>query len=72
MEMAVHELDLDNATEVITAEHDPYKMYEVHDYKGTSFFRSLPEVRSAAKKTIEVLATAYPETLDEKFFECSR
>ena len=68
MEMALHELDIGNAIKPITAEEDPYKMFQVHDYKGTSFFRSPPEVRSAAKKTIEVLAMAYPETLKEKFF----
>lgn len=68
MELAMHELDLNTATQRITADHDPYKIYQVHDYKGTSFFRSPPQVRAAAKKTIEVLAMAYPETLKEKFF----
>lgn len=68
MEMAMHELDIGNATKPISADEDPYKMYQVHDYKGTSFFRSPPEVRSAAKKTIEILAMGYPESLKEKFF----
>lgn len=68
MELAMHELDLNSATQLITPSHDPYKIYQVHDYKGTSFFRSPPQVRAAAKKTIEVLAMAYPETLKEKFF----
>lgn len=68
MELAMRELDLSSAKTPITAEDDPYKIYQVHDYKGTSFFRSPPAVRSAAKKTIEVLAMAYPETLKEKFF----
>lgn len=68
MEMAMRELDLSTATKPITADEDPYKIYQVHDYKGTSFFRSPPAVRSAAKKTVEVLAMAYPETLREKFF----
>lgn len=68
MELAMRELDLSSATKPITAEDDPYKIYQVHDYKGTSFFRSPPAVRSAAKKTVEVLAMAYPETLREKFF----
>lgn len=64
----MRDLDLSSATKPITAEDDPYKIYQVHDYKGTSFFRSPPAVRSAAKKTIEVLAMSYPETLQEKFF----
>lgn len=68
MEMAVKELNLSSATKPITAEDDPYKIYQVHDYKRTSFFRSPPAVRGAAKKTVEVLAMAYPETLREKFF----
>lgn len=68
MELAMRELDLSSATEPITAEDDPYKIYQVHDYKNTSFFRSPPAVRAAAKKTVEVLAMAYPETLREKFF----
>lgn len=68
MEMAMKELDLSSATVPITADNDPYKIYQVHDYKGTSFFRSPPAVRGAARKTVEVLAMAYPETLKEKFF----
>lgn len=68
MELAMRELDLSSANTPITAEDDPYKIYQVHDYKGTSFFRSPPAVRNAAKKTVEVLAMAYPETLREKFF----
>lgn len=68
MEMAMHELDIGSATLPITAENDPYKLYQIHDYKSISFFRSPPAVRAAAKKTVEVLALAYPETLREKFF----
>jgi len=68
MEMAMKELDLSSATKPITANDDPYKIYQVHDYKGISFLRSPPSVRGAAKKTVEVLAMAYPETLREKFF----
>ncbi|KAK5954371.1 Non-classical phosphatidylinositol transfer protein (PITP) [Knufia fluminis] len=68
MEVAMIELDLSSATKPITADDDPYKIYQVHDYKRISFLRSPPAVRSAAKKTVEVLAMAYPETLREKFF----
>ncbi|KAK5089884.1 Non-classical phosphatidylinositol transfer protein (PITP) [Lithohypha guttulata] len=68
MEMAMHELDIASATEPISADNDPWKIYQVHDYKGTSFLRSPPAVRNAARKTVEVLSTAYPETLKEKFF----
>lgn len=68
MEMAMQELDLSSATKPITSEQDPYKIYQVHDYKSISFLRSPPAVRSAARKTVEVLAMAYPETLKEKFF----
>lgn len=68
MEMAMQDLNLSNATTRITADNDPYKIYQVHDYKGISFLRSPPAVRNAAKKTVEVLSMAYPETLREKFF----
>lgn len=68
MEMAMKELDLSSATKPITVEEDPYKIYQVHDYKGISFLRSPPAVRNAARRTVEVLAMAYPETLREKFF----
>lgn len=68
MELAVRELDIAKATRPITADEDSYKMFQVHDYKGVSFLRSPPAVRTAAKKTVEVLAMAYPETLKEKFF----
>lgn len=68
MELAMQSLDISSATKPITADNDPYKIYQVHDYKSVSFLRSPPAVRAAAKKTVEVLAMAYPETLKEKFF----
>jgi hypothetical protein len=70
MEMAVQELSLPTATEPITADSDadPYKMFQVHDYKGVSFLRQAPQVKAASTETIRVFATAYPELLKEKFF----
>ncbi|KAI1074882.1 CRAL/TRIO domain-containing protein [Whalleya microplaca] len=68
MELAVQELSLSTATVPITAESDPYKMLQVHDYKSISFLRAPPAVKAASKETISVFAMAYPELLKEKFF----
>ncbi|KAI1174805.1 CRAL-TRIO domain-containing protein [Nemania sp. FL0916] len=70
MEQAVQELNLSTATTPITADPDadPYKMFQVHDYKGVSFLRQAPQVKAASTETIRVFATAYPELLKEKFF----
>jgi hypothetical protein len=70
MEQAVQALSLSTATEPITADSDadPYKMFQVHDYKGVSFLRQAPQVKTASTETIKVFATAYPELLKEKFF----
>jgi hypothetical protein len=70
MELAVQDLKLKDATEVIDydGEKDPYQMIQVHDYLNVKFFRMDPSVRAATKKTIDVFSTAYPELLREKFF----
>ncbi|KAJ6155417.1 hypothetical protein N7470_005983 [Penicillium chermesinum] len=70
MELAVQDLKLKDATEVIDydGEKDPYQMIQVHDYLNVKFFRVDPTVRTATKKTIDVFSTAYPELLREKFF----
>lgn len=70
MEMAVQDLKMKDATTVIDydGEKDPYQMIQVHDYLNVKFFRMDPSVRAATKKTIDVLSTAYPELLREKFF----
>ncbi|KAH8164429.1 hypothetical protein CIB48_g3801 [Xylaria polymorpha] len=70
MEQAVQELSLPTATAPITSDPDadPYKMFQVHDYKGVSFLRQAPQVKAASTETIRVFATAYPELLKEKFF----
>lgn len=68
MEFAVNELSISTATERITAERDPYKIYQVHDYKSISFLRQAPAVKAASKETITILAANYPELLKEKFF----
>ncbi|KAL2863352.1 CRAL/TRIO domain protein [Aspergillus lucknowensis] len=69
MELAVKELNLDQATSVIDYDgKDPYQMIQVHDYLNVSFLRLNPMIRAATKKTIEVFSTAYPELLREKFF----
>ncbi|KAJ5518149.1 hypothetical protein N7453_000571 [Penicillium expansum] len=69
MELAVQDLKMKDATEVIEYDgEDPYQMIQVHDYMNVKFFRMDPSVRTATKKVIEVFATAYPELLSEKFF----
>lgn len=70
MELAVQELSLSTATSPITSDSDadPFKMFQVHDYKGVSFLRQAPQVKAASTETIRVFATAYPELLKEKFF----
>ncbi|KAH8655187.1 CRAL-TRIO domain-containing protein [Xylariales sp. PMI_506] len=68
MELALHELSLSTATKPITEDYDPYKIYQVHDYKSVSFFRQNPAVREASAETIRVFAQNYPELLKEKFF----
>lgn len=69
MELAVQDLKMQDATEVIPYDgEDPYQMIQVHDYLNVKFFRMDPSVRAATKKVIEVFATAYPELLSEKFF----
>ncbi|KAK0724941.1 CRAL-TRIO domain-containing protein [Lasiosphaeris hirsuta] len=68
MELALQELSLSTATKAITAEYDPYKMFQVHDYKSISFLRQSPAVKSASGETIKVFAQNYPELLKEKFF----
>ena len=68
MELALRSLSLSTATVPITADKDPYKIYQVHDYKSISFLRSPPNVKSASGETIKVFAQNYPELLKEKFF----
>lgn len=68
MELAMEALSLKTATKPITANYDPYKITQVHDYKNISFLRQSPAVKTASKTTIEVFATNYPELLKEKFF----
>ncbi|KAK8103374.1 uncharacterized protein PG998_010407 [Apiospora kogelbergensis] len=68
MELALKELDISSATQPITAAWDPYKIYQVHDYKSVSFFRQNPKVKSAVKVTVDVFGQNYPELLKQKFF----
>ncbi|KAL2130924.1 hypothetical protein VTI74DRAFT_5749 [Chaetomium olivicolor] len=68
MELALQELDISSATKPITADYDPYKIFQVHDYKSISFLRQSPHVKSASAETIKVFAQNYPELLKEKFF----
>ncbi|KAH8881441.1 CRAL/TRIO domain-containing protein [Thozetella sp. PMI_491] len=68
MELALQDLSIATATKPITAENDPYKIYQVHDYKNVSFLRQSASVKAASKETIRVFAQNYPELLKEKFF----
>jgi len=68
MELALQDLNLAGATKPITATEDPYKIFQVHDYKSISFLRQSPQVKAASQETIKVFAQNYPELLKEKFF----
>ncbi len=68
MELALRDLDISSATKPITSDYDPYKMFQVHDYKSISFLRQSPHVKAASAETIKVFAQNYPELLKEKFF----
>lgn len=68
MELALQQLDIASATIPITATSDPYKMFQVHDYRSISFLRQSAAVKSASAETIKVFAQNYPELLKEKFF----
>jgi hypothetical protein len=68
MEDALQALGIDKATKPITADYDPYKILQVHDYKSISFLRQSPVVKAASTETIKVFAQNYPELLKEKFF----
>ncbi|KIV90990.1 hypothetical protein PV10_05584 [Exophiala mesophila] len=68
MEEALQALGIDKATKPITAEDDPYKILQVHDYKSISFLRQQAVVKAASTETIKIFAQNYPELLKEKFF----
>jgi phosphatidylinositol transfer protein SFH5 len=68
MECALKRLNLSNATKPITADYDPYKIFQVHDYRSISFFRQSQQVKDASTETIKIFAANYPELLKEKFF----
>ena len=69
MELAVRDLKLNEATEVMDYYgEDPYQMIQVHDYLNVKFFRTSSSIRSASRQTIEVFSMAYPELLKEKYF----
>ncbi|KAK7913832.1 hypothetical protein PG985_011535 [Apiospora marii] len=68
MELAMQELDISSATQPITASWDPYKIYQVHDYKSVSFLRQNPKVKAAVRETVTIFGQNYPELLKQKFF----
>lgn len=68
MELGLVEVNIGGAIKPITADYDPYKMTQVHDYKGISFLRQTDVAKAASKETITVLGDNYPELLKEKFF----
>lgn len=71
MERSVQHLNLSSATQPIPDfgnGPDPYQGIQVHDYLQVSFLRQDPLVKTATKKTIELLSRYYPETLSRKFF----
>lgn len=73
MEMGVRALDLPNATLPIPDYNtsngvDPYQMIQLHDYQNVSFLRMDSVTKAASKKTIEIMASYYPELLSIKYF----
>ena len=70
MELALQSLNISSANSHISSDDalDPYKIYQVHDYKSISFLRQSPQVKTASTETIKVFAQNYPELLKEKFF----
>lgn len=62
-ELGIEQLKLSSASKPITAETDPYKIIQVHDYKGFSFLRQNPNVKAASTEVIKKFALAYPELL---------
>lgn len=62
-ELGIQQLKLSEATEPITADKDPYKIMQVHDYKSISFLRQPPAVKAASSEVIKKFALAYPELL---------
>jgi phosphatidylinositol transfer protein SFH5 len=70
MELALQSLNISSATKPISSNDslDPYKIFQVHDYKSISFFRQSPQVKAASTETIKIFAQNYPELLKEKFF----
>ncbi|CCX33175.1 Similar to Phosphatidylinositol transfer protein SFH5; acc. no. Q0V0B0 [Pyronema omphalodes CBS 100304] len=71
MESSLKLLHLENATEPIPdfgKGNDKYQSLQVHDYQNVSFLRLPSEVKTASKKTIQMFARYYPETLERKYF----
>jgi hypothetical protein len=70
MELALQSLNISSATVPISSSdaQDPYKIFQVHDYKSISFLRQSAAVKTASTETIKVFAQNYPELLKEKFF----
>lgn len=62
-ELGIQQLKMSSATERITADKDPYKILQVHDYKSISFLRQNPNVKAASTEVIKTFALAYPELL---------
>lgn len=62
-ELGIQQLKLSEATEPITAEKDPYKIMQVHDYKSIAFLRQPPAVKAASTEVIKKFSLAYPELL---------
>lgn len=70
-ELGIQQLKLSSALEPITAEKDPYKINQVHDYKSISFLRQNPNVKAASTEVIKKFALAYPELLKVSLTEAA-
>ena len=76
MELSLRRLNLAAARTAIpdysatpsAASADPYQATQVHDYRSVSFLRPDPLVKAASRRTVDLFARHYPETLRRKFF----
>lgn len=62
-ELGIQQLKLSEATQPITATNDPYRIFQVHDYKSISFLRQNSNVKAATTEVIKQFSLAYPELL---------
>lgn len=66
MERCIQQMGICNAQHMFEGE-DPYRMIQVHDFKGTKLLRMDPVTRTASMEAIRVFQANYPELLSKQF-----